>query len=288
MRVRGFAAVVAAASCWGIAGVVAKSLFNRSVTPGAVVEIRMTAGALLVLGILWAQGRTARLPWKTVRSLVPLGVAMAAAQSMYYLTISLANVTTAIFLQYTAPTLVVTYTALIHREPISVRQVACLLAALAGGYLLLVGPTGLTVTPLVVITGTASALGFAAWTILGRARAAQVGPWEMLLYALATGGVIWSVFVPPWRAYGQPYAPAEWGLITFIVVFATVLPLALFLYGLRFLDSRTASLTATIEPVVATAAAAALLGEGFTPRELLGALLILASVLLLQITPGRR
>ena len=287
MRWRGFAAVLVAASLWGIAGVVAKVLFNRgTITPEAVVEIRVTAGLALTALILWAQGLSVKLPRATVLRLIPLGVAMVISQSMYYLTISLADVATAIFLQYTAPALVVAYTAVVQRERLTVLQVACLAGAITGGYLLVVGPRGLAVSPAAVVSGIASALGFAGWILMGRSRGRTVGPWHMLLYGLLAGSILWSVYVPPWRAYLQPFTPGEWGLILLIVVFATVTPFALFLYGLRFIDSRSASLTATVEPVVATVVAALLLGETLAGREIAGAILILASVVALQRGPA--
>ncbi len=107
----------------------------------------------------------------------------------------------------------------------------------------------------------------------------------MLLYGLGTGAVLWSLYMPPWRAYLQPHTLRQWSLLAFIVVAATLVPFALFLNGLRLVDSRTASLTAMLEPVVAASAAALLLGEALTPREGLGAALILASVILLQLLP---
>ncbi len=287
MRLRGYAAVLAAASLWGIAGVVAKALFNRgTITPAAVVEIRVTAGLVLTATALWAQGRSVRLPWVVVLRLIPLGVAMVVSQSMYYLTISLADVATAIFLQYTAPALVVAYTAVVHRERLHAMQAACLAGVIAGGYLLVAGSHGLAVSPAAVASGIASALGFAGWILMGRSRARTVDPWHMLFYGLLVGSILWSLHTPPWRVYLLPFTPGEWGLLLFIVVFATVLPFALFLYGLRFIDSRSASLTATVEPAVAAVFAAALLGEALAGRAIAGALLILASVVALQRGPA--
>lgn len=285
MRWWGFAAVATAASLWGVAGAVAKSLFAQGLAPGDLVEIRLTAGFALTCGIFWLRRRQMVLPGAAALRLVPLGAAMVVAQAAYYLTISLADVTTAIFLQYTAPALVVVYTALVHHEALGAAQVTAVAGAVGGGYLLVVGPRGLVISPAAVASGMASALGFAAWVMLGRARARATGPWEMLLYSLGTGAVLWSLLVPPWGAYMQPLAADAWGRILFIVVAATVAPFALFLYGLRYLDSRTASLTATLEPVVAAAAAALLLGEAPGGRGLVGAAFILASVILVQVLP---
>jgi drug/metabolite transporter (DMT)-like permease len=78
-----------------------------------------------------------------------------------------------------------------------------------------------------------------------------------------------------------------WALVLFIVIFATVLPFALFLYGLRFIDSRSASLTATVEPVVAAVIATLVLGEALSGREVAGGVLILISIVALQWAPAR-
>lgn len=287
MRWRGFAAVLTAAILWGVAGVAAKSLFLRgTITPEAVVEIRVTAGLALTLAILKLQGLTPRLPRATVLGLLPLGLAMIVSQAMYYVTISLADVATAIFLQYTAPALVVAFTALVHRERLTALQGGCLAGAIAGGYLLVVGPDGLAVSPAAVASGIASAIGFAGWILIGRARGRTIGPWQMLFYGLLVGAVVWSLYMPPWQAYLQPSTAGEWGVILFIIVFATVTPFALFLYGLRFIDSRSASLTATIEPVVAAVVAALLLGEALAGRGVAGAAMILGSVIALQLAPA--
>lgn len=286
MRWRGYAAVLAAAALWGISGVAAKSLFSGRVDPLALVEIRLTAGFALTLVIFGIRRKPVRLPRAEVIRLLPLGAAMVLAQSTYYLTISLADVATAIFLQYTAPALVMAYGIALHMERLATVQAISLSGALGGAYLLVVGPGGLAVAPAALATGIASALGFAAWVLIGRSRARTTGSWEMLLYALGTGAVLWSLVVPPWQAYLQPYSVADWGMIAFIVVAATLVPFGLFLYGLRFIDSRTASLTATIEPVVASVAAAVFIGEALTGRGMIGAAIILASVILLQVMPG--
>jgi drug/metabolite transporter (DMT)-like permease len=141
------------------------------------------------------------------------------------------------------------------------------------------------VSPAAVAAGVASAVGYAGWILVGRSVSRQVGPWHMLFYGLLVGAVAWSLYVPPWQAYLRPYTPFEWVLILYIVAFATVTPFALFLYGLRFIDSQGASLTATLEPVVAALAAALWLGEALTGRQVLGAAVILSSVIALQIAP---
>jgi len=134
-----------------------------------------------------------------------------------------------------------------------------------------------------VLSGVGSAVAFSAYVVLGRGRAREVGADRMLLYALATGAVLWSLIVPPWAAYRRAYEPVDWVLMAVIVVCATLLPFGLFLYGLRFTSGTVASLTATVEPVVGSAAAAVVLQQTLGGVQIAGALAILAAVVLAQI-----
>jgi drug/metabolite transporter (DMT)-like permease len=65
--------------------------------------------------------------------------------------------------------------------------------------------------------------------------------------------------------------------------FATILPFGLFLYGLKTISASLASLTATLEPVVGSAAAVFVLGEQLAIPQILGGLAIAGAVVLIQV-----
>ncbi|MDQ7851011.1 MAG: EamA family transporter [Armatimonadota bacterium] len=291
-RLRGILCVAGAATFWGLSGVVAKILFTRGVDPWTLVEIRLTAASAILLAAFAASRMPVRVPRRLAVPLVLLGLSMTGAQSAYYLAIHLAGVPTALFLQYTAPVLVAVYSRLIGGEPVTPRRAAAVALAVAGAYALVTGGETLRAHPLGVLSGMGAAVAFAAYVLLGRGPAREAGAARMLLYALGTGAVVWSLIVPPWSAYGRPYAPVEWILMAVIVVCGTVVPFGLFLYGLRSISGTVASLTATVEPVVGSAAAAFILGETLGTVQVAGALAILAGVLLVQTPdpppPGRR
>ncbi|MDQ7819061.1 MAG: EamA family transporter [Armatimonadota bacterium] len=281
-RLRGILCVAGAATCWGLSGVVAKILFTRGVDPWTLVEIRLTAASAVLLAAFAASRMPVRVPRRLAVPLVLLGLSMTGAQSAYYLAIHLAGVPTALFLQYTAPVLVAVYGRLIGGEPLTPRRAAAIALTVAGTYALVTGGEGLRADPLGVLSGMGAAVAFAAYVLLGRGPAREAGAARMLLYALGTGAVVWSLIVPPWSAYGRPYTPAEWVLMALIVVCGTVVPFGLFLYGLRSISGTVASLTATVEPVVGSAAAVLILGEALGAVQVAGALAILAGVLLVQ------
>jgi drug/metabolite transporter (DMT)-like permease len=286
-RLGGYLAVMGAATLWGISGVVAKSLFNRQIAPWTLIEIRLTAGFIVLLGVLLVQRVRLRVPREHLGRLVLLGLAMTSAQFTYYFTISVANVATALFLQYTAPVFVALYGRAVEAEPLGWLKAGAIGLAVAGSYFLVTGGLGIQVQPLAITTGLLSAVAFGVYAILGRGRVRHVGSTASLLYALGTGALFWSLIVPPWRAYLAGYSREEWLLFAYIVVFATILPFWLFLRGLRTISSSTASLTATLEPVVGGTAAFLILGEALSGPQIAGGLAIAAAVALIQVADIR-
>lgn len=286
-RLGGYLAVMGAAALWGVSGVVAKGLFNRQIAPWTLIEIRLTAGFVLLLILLLARRVPISVPREHLSRLIFLGLAMTSAQSMYYFTVSVTNVATALFLQYTAPVFVALYGRAAEGESLGWLKGGAIGLAVVGSYFLVTGGTGIRVHPVGIATGLLSAVAFGVYAILGRGRVQQVGSTASLLYALGTGAVFWSLIVPPWRAYLAGYTVEEWLLFAYIVVFATILPFGLFLRGLRTISSSMASLTATLEPVVGGTAAFLILGEVLAGSQIAGGFAIAAAVVLIQVADIR-
>jgi drug/metabolite transporter (DMT)-like permease len=282
-RLRGYLAVLGAATLWGISGVVAKALFNRRIEPWTLIEIRLTGAFLVLLLILVVRRHPMRVRREHLARMGLLGLAMTAAQFTYYLTISLTGVATALFLQYTAPVFVALYGWGLEGERLSRVKIAAIILAVVGSYFLVTGGSSIRVSSLGLTSGILAAIAFGCYAILGRGRVRELGSTTSLLYTLGTGALLWSVVVPPWKAYAAGYAPEEWALFAFIIIFATILPFGLFLYGLRWISSSMASLTATFEPVVGSAAAFLILGELLALPQIMGGLAIAAAVAMIQV-----
>src|SRR2546428_162067 len=136
-----------AATLWGVSGVVAKALFNRRIEPWTLVEIRLTASFLTLLVILTLRGHPLRVPRDLLGRLALLGLAMTSAQFTYYLTISLTGVSTALFLQYTAPVFVALYAWAAKGEAITPLRGGAILLAVTGSYFLVTGGAGVPLHP---------------------------------------------------------------------------------------------------------------------------------------------
>jgi drug/metabolite transporter (DMT)-like permease len=70
-------------------------------------------------------------------------------------------------------------------------------------------------------------------------------------------------------------------LVAFVILFGTILGYGLYLSGLVGLSATQAGVSASIEPIAASAAAYAFLGVSLSPLQYLGGALILVAVVLL-------
>lgn len=275
----GYAAVLLAASLWGASGVVARTLLQEGISPQTLVALRLSGAA--AGGLLYAAARRRpqlRAVWSEGRRIGLLGAYLAATQFAYYAAIASAGVATAIFLQYLAPALLLVWAWAVEGEPLTPAGSAAVALAWCGAFLLVAGPRGLVVNPAGVGWGLASAVLFAAYTLLARRQVTRHDPWAVLALALTAGALLWVVVTPPWDAWGKPYTLSQWLRFLHLVVLATLLPFGLFLYGLRRVSAPRAGLLATWEPVVATVAGYLVLGERLGPLQTLGAALVLAAV----------
>jgi drug/metabolite transporter (DMT)-like permease len=286
-HMKGSLMVLGAATAWGLMGTLARYLFTgREVGPLALTAIRSTLACLfLVLGLLFWDRRQLRLPLRDLPQAALVGVAgLAMANFTYYYTISLTNVATAILLQYMAPILVALASVVFLGERL--RWVTVLALALAvGGCFLMVGaydPTLVRLNLPGLISGLLSACAFAAYTLFTKRAVARIPSWTLLVYAYAFSTLFWWMLKPPWVLLSAGHSLRLWAIFVLIGSAGTVLPFALYTFGLTYLPATQVSITSTMEPVVAAAAGLFFLGEILVWPQLVGGALVVAGVVLVQ------
>jgi drug/metabolite transporter, DME family len=132
---------------------------------------------------------------------------------------------------------------------------------------------------------TASATGYAAVT-LGSRRVRERLP--VLPYTGLTFAVGALLLAPAAITSGatMPVDPGAWLLLVYLGLAPSALAYALFFTGLRTTTATAAAVATLTEPATATVLAAAILGERLTLLGVLGAAVLLASVLVLAL-PSR-
>ncbi|MFQ5989180.1 MAG: EamA family transporter [Candidatus Methylomirabilales bacterium] len=90
------------------------------------------------------------------------------------------------------------------------------------------------------------------------------------------------MLTPPWLLFSEGYSIRLWGIFFLIVAAGTILPFALYTFGLTYLPATQVSIMSTMEPVVAAGAGFLWLGEALDWPQLYGGALVVMGVVLVQ------
>ncbi len=299
---RGYLLVLLAATCWASGGLMAKWLFTTPsvataswpIPPlGITVEPTVLSGAralsAYLLLALWLVFRR-REAFKITRSDLPFlavfgVVGLAGVHFSYFMTISLTNVATAILLEYLAPIIVLVVSVLFlgHRftwalpAGVALSVLGC--AFVVGA----IGGEGLVVSPAGVAWGLASAVFFAIYSLMGSVAAGRFTPYTVLVYGLGFASVFWLLLLGPNAIFSIFSDGRTAAAVLFIAVVSTVVPFSAFLAALRYIPPTNATVTSTIEPLLAGIGAYLLFGEALTMSQLMGGVLVILAILVVQL-----
>jgi DME family drug/metabolite transporter len=216
-------------------------------------------------------------------------VGIGAFYLLYFFTVRESTVGTAAILLYSSPAFVVLLARIFLKETLGVLRILAL-ALTFGGIFLVVGgydPTTLEVSPLVLATGLLSGLTYGLYSIFGKPLAGHLDSAVILSYALGFGTALLVLAALPTIDTLVGLPPTSYALLLILAAVHTSLAFGLYTAGLKHLDAGQAAIVATIEPVVAGAVGAILLGEELSAPKLFGALLVLAGATLAQTRPGK-
>src|SRR5436190_17402514 len=293
----GYAVVVGAATLWGVNGVVSKVILESGPTTLQVAELRITGAALLLVVTLALVRRDLlRVTRRELPLLVLFGVGgLAMVQLFYLLAIARLPIAVALLIEYLAPVLVALYARFFAHEQVRARVWAALALALVGLTFVLGISSGIPLDRVGVACALVAAVTFAVY-ILAAERAVTVRhPLSVLTFGLLFASVFWAAAQPWWRFpfarlgasvsleghLSATHVPLAL-LVCWLLVLGTVVPFALVVAALEHVSATRAGLVAMLEPVVATIAANAWLGEALSPRQLAGGVAVLVAIALAQ------
>jgi drug/metabolite transporter (DMT)-like permease len=188
-------------------------------------------------------------------------------------------------LLYSSPAFVVVLARLFLKEALNAAKVLALFLTI-GGIFLVAGaydPANLEVSPKVLLAGLLSGLTYGLYSIFGRPVAGRLGPSVILSYALFFGASLLVVTALPTLGTLAGLSVGSYALLLMLAVVHTTLAFALYTFGLGRLGAGRAAIVATVEPVVAGALGAVLLGEDLTFPKVVGAGLVLSGAALAQV-----
>ena len=280
--------VLSAGTLWGVMGVFVRKLGTYGFSPLQIACLRILFGAVLFLLITAVFRRDLlKIQPRDVGLFLGMGLlSLLLFTVCYFTTISLASLSVAAILLYTSPIWVMLMSAVCFREKITRRKLLC--AAMAFGGCVLVSGIGsaASLSPMVIVTGLLSAVGYGLYSIFGTFDLRKYQPLTVTTYAFLFGAAGALLLCNPAqiaRVICESGQPGRLVLLITVTAFVTaVLPYLLYTVGLSRMRASAAAIMASIEPVVATTAGALVFGEALTVPAFAGIALVLGAIVVLN------
>jgi DME family drug/metabolite transporter len=274
----GYVFVAVAAVLWGLLGPVTRIALREGMGAVEVAFWRALLAAAL-FGVHALAIRRVRLERRDVPSVLAFGVVgVAGLLACYSRAVETGGAALAAILLYTAPVWVALLSALFLGERMTRRKLLALVIATAGvaGIAASSGGGGIRLTPAALGWGLASGFAYALYYLFGKRYFDRYATATLFVYALPVGAL---AMLP--IAEFRHKTPAAWAALVFLAVVSTYLAYLFYSAGLRRVEATRAATVATVEPVVAAAAAYAMWNERLSPVGYACAAVVLLGVLLM-------
>lgn len=246
--------------------------------------------AAAVLWAIVAVRRPARPRVATILIAAGLGaVGYAVQAATFFASLERIDASLASLLLYVYPTLVLVGAVVLRRERATRRRVGALALASAGTVLVLLGGGSAgALDPVGIALVFAAAVTYTAYILVADRHDEDADPFlltAMIITAAAVAVGIWSA------ASGGPDVQVTaqgWLAVAGVAIISTVLPVVAFLLGMRCIGPATASIVATLEPVITVTLAMIVFGDRLGPLQLLGGAGVIAAVVLINLRVGSR
>ena len=275
----GYAFIIAAATCWGFIGIFSSIAFSEGIAPMEVAFWR----ALIAWGLFGTQAiirketqlKKQDIPMLTIFGL--LGISLFYVSYLY--AIESGGAALASVLLYTAPAWVVACSLFLYKERLTTTKFIAIILVIAGVFLISnTGGNANSTNPLstlAILSGLTAGFCYSLYYTLGKHFSSRYSSANLFLYMLPVG----ILGILPFVTFSHKSSLA-WLALLLIAILSTFIANQCYYQGLRNLEAGKASIVATIEPVVAAAAAYCILGEQFTLFGYLGATMIIVAVIL--------
>jgi drug/metabolite transporter (DMT)-like permease len=186
-------------------------------------------------------------------------------------------------LLYTFPAIVAVAAVALGRERINGRRLTALALSSGGLALVVAGAGAGALDPLGAGLGLGAALVYSAYILVSERIAGRMRP-HVLAAFVCTGAAVSLTLGSALLGELRPgeLTLAGWGWLSCLVVISTVASISLFFAGLRRVGPTTASILATVEPLVTVLLAFLIFGETLGAVQVAGGALVLAAVVVLQ------
>jgi drug/metabolite transporter (DMT)-like permease len=293
----GYLMVAIAATLFAVNGSVSKVVLGSGLSSLELTQIRSTGAAagFLVFLLVFARDRF-RVDRRELLFLVAFGVAgVAFVQWLYFVALEHLPVGIALLIQFTAPLFVALFARYVYREPIRRRIWVALALCTTGLSVVVEIWSGVSFSTIGMTSAFAAAFALTAYMLMAERERRRRDAASLSFYGFFFAALFWALVQPLWRfpwgvlddsvslqGHLAEHRAPVWALVTFVIVFGTMVTFRLLTGALQHIPATRASIVATLEPVGATVVAWVWLGESFGVAQLVGGGIVLAGIVLAQ------
>lgn len=284
--------IIVGASLWGTIGIFVQGLYDYGLTPLQVVTIRvLTAATIIVLFLLIKNPSLLKIKIKDFKYFIGTGILSIVFFNWFFFTaIQETSLSVAAILLYTGPAFVTIISRFLFKELLTTQKLLALLFTLVG-CVLVIGLFPLEQTRISlygVAVGIGSGFCYALYSIFGKYALAKYHSQTVTAYTFIFASIALLPISGLWKIENLLTTTPIWGYGISLGLFPTVLAYILYTKGLEKVETSKASITATIEPVVASLIGIFIFGDLLTGWQFIGIFIVLSAVIFMVSAPQRK
>ena len=287
--------VLAAGSLWGLMGLLVRSLNEVGLSSVEIGFVRASVAFVsMLIGLLIFDRKALKIKLKDIWCFIGTGAfSVAFFNFCYFKTMTLTSLSVAAVLLYTAPAFVMLMSAVLFKEKLTAQKLLALVLAFVGCAFVsgIVGGTG-ALSLQGILYGLGAGIGYALYSIFGRyALDRNYSSVTISFYTFLFATVSTLFFVDSKAVISC--VGSSWQLLlktVILVLVVTLLPYLSYTRGLQGMENGTASVLASVEPIVATLVGIFVYKESLNIWNGIGICLVLGSIVLINLkrTAGKR
>lgn len=285
----GFVLAVWTGILWGASSPVAQYLFEeKGIESAWLTPYRLLVSGILLLVYSAVLRKDIAGIWRrkedALRLMIFGIIGMMGMQYSFFAAVQETDAGTATFFQYLNPAMLIVYYAVRQRKLPGKREVAAVLCAVSGIFLIAThgNPFILNVSAEGIGLGLLTAVTTCFYAVLPISLLKKYPSEVVCAWAMLIGGIALAAVRKPWQMEADiDYAVVIAFLV--IVIMGTILPFCFYLAALPRIGAVYTGLMTSVEPVTAAVLAAVFLGTAFAPIDIVGFLLVLSTGFILNL-----
>lgn len=281
--------ILLAGILWGSMGLFVRPLNAKGLSSWDIVFVRAFLTMVFMAVLILVKDRSLfKIKLKDIWCFIGTGLLSIVFFNLcYFKEITIAPLSIAAILLYTAPAFVMVISAFCFKERLTKRKIAALFLSFLGlMFVTGVFSSGERLTIKTLFIGLGAGLGYALYSIFSRyALEKGYSSFTISFYTFLLASISTVFFIKPGEVTGVAFSSGS--MIVLLIAFAlvsTIIPYLTYTVGLKGVENGQASIIASIEPVVATLIGIIWFHEKMSVWVLVGIVLVLIGIVISNIS----